>query len=162
MASGSQDTSKWNIIYPNYIDATKTTNEGRRIAKEKACDHPKCAEIMEVLQYLKIPSVPENKYYPRDWMVPGRVRVMLKAPTGEYVHPEIHTKMQVMLKLGELIPKLKSRAEGEVLPANHQLMQISTAALASSSAPAPGTGGKQAREARKEAKKAEKKANKQK
>ena len=45
----------------------------------------------------------------RDWLVRGRVRVMLKNPDGTFVHNEVQTKKQIMIKMGELIPKLKHR-----------------------------------------------------
>ena len=31
----------------------------------------------------------QNKAYPRDWLIPGRVRVLLKHPDGTPVNPEI-------------------------------------------------------------------------
>ncbi|CAJ1395032.1 unnamed protein product [Effrenium voratum] len=33
---GGMDISKWNIIYPNYINSKKTVQEGRRVGLEKA------------------------------------------------------------------------------------------------------------------------------
>ena len=43
---------QWNIIYPNYIDATKTIPQGRRISKEAAVDNPHLEEIGEALRFL--------------------------------------------------------------------------------------------------------------
>ncbi|CAL1162276.1 unnamed protein product [Cladocopium goreaui] len=148
------DISKWNMLYPNYINSKKTVQEGRRIAAEKACEHPRAFEMAEICEYLKIPHVCEpDKAYPRDWLIRGRVRVLLKTPEGAYTHPEIHTKKDVMLKMGELIPKLKGRANGPPGPAIPGLGVGPTGAAASSAS---------SKDAKKEAKKEEKKANKKK
>merc|ERR1719262_1655995 len=134
------DTSRWNVIYPNYLNSKKTVPEGRRIAISKGVEHPHPAEMAEICEYLKIPHVLEmDKAYPRDWLIRGRVRVLLKTPEGNFTHQEVHSKKDLMLKMGELIPKLKSRVTGgQAGPA--------TAAAASSG----GGGGKVSKEAKKE------------
>ncbi|CAE8604374.1 unnamed protein product [Polarella glacialis] len=158
------DTSKWNVLYPNYINSKKTVPEGRRIGLEKGVEHPRPQEMAEVCEFLKIPHVLEmGKSYPRDWMPDGRVRVLLKTPEGKVTHPEIHTKKALMLKMGELIPKLTSRANGPLPPAIPGLELLGPqAASAAPSAAASAEGAPQGREARKEAKRAENKANKKK
>mmetsp|Transcript_14178 Transcript_14178/g.38979 ORF Transcript_14178/g.38979 Transcript_14178/m.38979 type:complete len:153 (-) Transcript_14178:135-593(-) len=140
------DTSRWNMFYPNYINSKKTLPEGRRICVNKAVEHPHAAEMAEICEYLKLPHKLEmDKAYPRDWLIKGRVRVMLKTPEGAFTHPEIHTKKQVMEKMGELIPKLKTRVAG---PPG----QAASAPVASTSAAS--------KIAKKEQKREEKKANK--
>merc|ERR1711972_1145774 len=77
--SDIEDTSRWNIIYPNYINSFRTVPEGRRIGKAKAIENPQAVEMAEICQFLKIPHKLEmDKAYPRDWLVRGRIRVMLK------------------------------------------------------------------------------------
>mmetsp|Transcript_32939 Transcript_32939/g.49866 ORF Transcript_32939/g.49866 Transcript_32939/m.49866 type:complete len:173 (+) Transcript_32939:53-571(+) len=165
------DTSRWNALYPNYIDSKKKVFEGRRIGLEKAVEQPHAAEMAEICQYLKIPHLLEmDKYYPRDWMIGGRVRVMLKTPEGAFTHPEIHNKKQLMLKMGELIPKLPSRAKGPPPQAIRGAASCMTAGAAAAAAAASssagsgaagaGAGGSKAE--RKEAKREEKKAQKKK
>ncbi|CAE7865693.1 SRP19 [Symbiodinium sp. KB8] len=44
------DVSKWQIIYPNYINSKKTVQEGRRIGVDKACEHPRAFEMAEVCE----------------------------------------------------------------------------------------------------------------
>mmetsp|Transcript_5363 Transcript_5363/g.5877 ORF Transcript_5363/g.5877 Transcript_5363/m.5877 type:complete len:101 (+) Transcript_5363:129-431(+) len=96
--SSEIDTSKWNMLYPNYINNKKTVPEGRRIAVSKGVEHPHAAEMAEICEYLKIPHVLEmDKAYPRDWLIRGRIRVLLKTPEGAFTHPEIHTKREVSL-----------------------------------------------------------------
>jgi len=67
----------WKCIYPNYIDKSKSVGEGRRVSVCKAVDRPTLGEIIEALQLLSVPYVVENKAYPRDWLVRGRIRVNL-------------------------------------------------------------------------------------
>merc|ERR1712217_315728 len=125
---------------------------GRRIPIAKAVERPHPAEMAEICEFLKIPHVLEmDKAYPKDWLIRGRVRVMLKTPEGAFTHPEIHTKKQVMEKMGELIPKLKSRVNAHQQQQQQQAQ--APAAAASSSANAP------SKSAKKEAKREEKKAN---
>eukprot|EP01016_Furgasonia_blochmanni_P012481 TRINITY_DN1617_c0_g1_i11.p1 TRINITY_DN1617_c0_g1~~TRINITY_DN1617_c0_g1_i11.p1 ORF type:complete len:182 (+),score=21.06 TRINITY_DN1617_c0_g1_i11:45-590(+) len=124
---------KWAVIYPNYLSSNCTVEQGRRIAKSKAVDQPTLQEISEVLQYLKLHHVLEvDKAYPRDWLIPGRVRVQIRNDAREPINPLVKNsngvsfllsytcsictfylfvlERQLLLKLGELIPKLKSRA----------------------------------------------------
>merc|ERR1719245_871695 len=116
MVSDSEevDTFRWRCLYPNYINSKKSAHHGRQIARERGVEWPHPAEMAEICEYLKIPHVLQmDKAYPRDWLIRGRVRVMLKTPEGAYTHQEIHTKQQVMEKMGQLIPKLKSRSVGQ-------------------------------------------------
>ena len=115
--SEAQEFQRWNIIYPNYIDATKTIPQGRRIPKEVAVDNPHLEEIGEALRFLGLRAMPEAKAYPRDWLTPGRVRVELKRADGSDAHPEIKTKKQLMVRMAETIAKLKSRDGGKAPPA---------------------------------------------
>merc|ERR1740121_3298744 len=111
------DVGKWNILYPNYINSKKTQIEGRRIGVAKCVENPHAAEMAEICEFLKIPHALEmDKAYPRDWLVRGRIRILLKTSQGAFTHPEIHTKGALMEKMGELIPKLKTRVGG--LPAS--------------------------------------------
>jgi signal recognition particle subunit SEC65 len=51
--------SKWQGIYPIYINAKKTVAEGRRLSIPKSVDNPTMAEIEEVVKFLKVPYVVE-------------------------------------------------------------------------------------------------------
>lgn len=114
-----------------------------------AVENPQPLEMAEICEFLQIPHRLEmNKAYPRDWMIRGRIRVLLKTPDGVHTHSEIHDKKQLMKKMGELIPKLKSRVNG-----------VPTGALSGAS---PSGEAKLNKEAKKEEKKAQKKAEKKK
>ena len=47
--------------------------------------------------------------HPRDWGRPGRIKIELYDELGNARNPDILTKKQMMFKLLELFPKLKSR-----------------------------------------------------
>ncbi|RHY12090.1 hypothetical protein DYB25_000041 [Aphanomyces astaci] len=107
----SVDFSRWATFYPNYIDSSKTNADGRRIPKSFACDKPIVDEMGEVCRYFQLKYVIEPyKRYSRDATVQGRVRVKL-TDNGSFLHHEIHTRKDLMLKMGELIPKLQIRTE---------------------------------------------------
>ncbi|ETW10125.1 hypothetical protein H310_00499 [Aphanomyces invadans] len=129
--SPNVDFSRWSTLYPNYIDSSKTNAEGRRIAKNLACDKPLAEEMGEVCRYFQLMYVIEPyKRYSRDAIVEGRVRVKL-TENGRFLHNEIHTRKDLMLKMGELIPKLQIRTE--------RLAKELEAAKASSAGPSSAT-----------------------
>jgi signal recognition particle subunit SEC65 len=75
-----EDYKSWQC---NYIDKSKSVKQGRRVSVCKAVDRPSLGEIVEALQLLGIPYVIENKAYPRDWLIRGRVRVNLSVVSDE-------------------------------------------------------------------------------
>lgn len=93
------------VIYPNYLDSKKTVAEGRRIPLDKACESPNVVEMLDSCKHLKIPAEIQNKHYPRDWMVRGRLRVQLQDEKGQLCNPSIPDKRTLMLKMAELVPK---------------------------------------------------------
>lgn len=68
-------------------------------------------EIAQVLTFLKIPFHLEDKKHPADFFEPGRARYRLKNEDNTLVNPDIKNKMQLYLRLGEYIPKLKGRVK---------------------------------------------------
>jgi len=100
------------IIYPVYINSKASLADGRRIATEQCVENPTLQEIMEVLKHLGYNPLLEDKIYPRDALARGRVRVNLRdIVTGELTVPDITSRKQLLRKLGEAIPNLKSRKE---------------------------------------------------
>uniref|UniRef100_A0A7S4HHE7 Uncharacterized protein n=1 Tax=Odontella aurita TaxID=265563 RepID=A0A7S4HHE7_9STRA len=80
----TMDYKQFHAIYPTYMDATKTSKQGRRIAAADSVPDPSVYEIGEVLQLMNIRHVVQPyKGYPRDpesrWDNPGRVLVDLGA-----------------------------------------------------------------------------------
>merc|ERR1712183_319246 len=102
----SMDPSMFFVIYPSYMDSSKTGKQGRRIGKEKSVDTPTVGDISEALQSLRLRHVVEpHKGYSRDptalWDNPGRVKI---EPTGgEY------TKRSLLVELASIIVELPSR-----------------------------------------------------
>eukprot|EP01067_Filipodium_phascolosomae_P000395 Filipodium_phascolosomae@DN1311_c0_g1_i1.p2 len=105
------------MLYPQYINQDLTTTLGRRIAKERCVTQPKIEEMQKICLYFNLPcEIQPEKAYPRDWMNPGRVLVEIKKPDGSLWNEEIPNKKQLMYKMGELIPQLKSRTQKDPEP----------------------------------------------
>jgi signal recognition particle subunit SRP19 len=107
------DYSRWICVYPSYINSNVTVALGRRVPKSVAVPDPHPHEISEVLQFLKLHHVIENKAYSRDILVRGRIRVRLRDDAGNPVNPEISTRKGLLNKLCQYIPRLKSRVTTE-------------------------------------------------
>ncbi len=151
--------------------------------------HPKLAEMAMVCKKLNLPVVIESdKSYPREWLVRGRLRVLLKVPSsGEFLSDEVQNKKTLMRKFCEIIPTMGKRAEGEIPKPNAPTAESATvlgggyggdgsgvvvqgapggaggqAALPSSSGSGGGAPQGLSREEKKEEKRAQKKADKKK
>ena len=65
-----------NVIWPAYLDAALTREEGRRVPEGDAVDAPAVDEIAEAVQQLGYDAVIEReKTYPREYDARGRVLV---------------------------------------------------------------------------------------
>ncbi|AFZ80459.1 signal recognition particle 19 kD protein, putative [Theileria equi strain WA] len=108
------DTSDWTVIYPTYLDKNATTTRGRRVSLSLAVPKPTVEEIKLVCERLNVKHVVEpGKCYPRDWLVPGRVRVLLKDPdSGE----KTRSKKQLLNEIASLISQLKTRQQPKETP----------------------------------------------
>eukprot|EP00117_Sycon_ciliatum_P015645 scpid29268/ scgid15408/ Signal recognition particle 19 kDa protein; Signal recognition particle 19 kDa protein len=114
LSSDPASKDRWVCIYPAYLNSRKTVAEGRRIAKEKAVHEPTVQEIYNVCTNKGLTcAVEETKRYTRDWTMDpaklGRIRVQLKKSDGTPCHAELQTRKQILLYLGDMIPRLKSR-----------------------------------------------------
>ncbi|CAK5121698.1 unnamed protein product [Meloidogyne enterolobii] len=103
------DQKRWITIYPAYIDAKKSTGEGRRIRKDKAVERPTSQEIYDIVNHLgfncvlevlylntisKLPlclKIKKDKMYPRDTDQKGRVRVQTRNDDGTFTKNEFQT-----------------------------------------------------------------------
>lgn len=107
------------IIYPAYINSKIATSAGRKMPMAHCCDSPTVFEIVEVLKHLgyENPVIEDNTHPRSDWSQRGRVRVPLKDPqTGDLTVEDIATRKQIMVRLSEMIPNLKSRKEPKPKP----------------------------------------------
>ena len=103
-----------------YIDAKKTLADGRKLPTKQCVEYPTMQEMKEVIEHLGYEAAYEEKAYPRNLTQFGRFRVLLKDPqTGEPKVEGIESRRQLLMKLAELIPGLKSRKEGQAAKAWH-------------------------------------------
>ena len=107
--SFSMDPTNFFVIYPSYLDSSKTIKQGRRIGAEKAVDTPTVQDISEALASMSIRHVSQpHKGYSRDattlWDNPGRVRVDPSVLEGD-----LYTKRSLMVELASIVRELPSR-----------------------------------------------------
>ncbi|CAG9862447.1 unnamed protein product [Phyllotreta striolata] len=107
------DRERWICVYPAYINCKKTIAQGRKLNKEKCVENPTHQEIRDVLVAAGLKVGVENKLYSRErskeLLYRGRIRVQLKNDDGTLCNPSFPTRDSLMLHLGDMIPKLKSR-----------------------------------------------------
>lgn len=106
--SFSMDPANFFIIYPSYLDSSKTMKQGRRIGVEKAVDAPTSQDLSDALASLNVRHVQQpHKGYSRDqttlWDNPGRVRVDPAVLESGY------TKRSLLVELASIIEELPSR-----------------------------------------------------
>lgn len=94
----SMDTSGFQVIYPSYLDSTKTITKGRRISTEKAVERPTVMDLSQALQSMQIRHVLQPyKGYSRDitcqWENPGRVLVDVSRFKKKELITEIATRL---------------------------------------------------------------------
>ncbi len=82
------------IIWPAYIDSTKTKHDGRKIPMVDAVESPKLREITKAADKLGLnPEIEKNKSYPRSWWeISGRVIVDKNIP-----------KKEILIKISKMI-----------------------------------------------------------
>ncbi len=84
------------IVYPQYIDSTKSRSEGRRIPREEAVARPRIEEIIRAAEELGLnPILEEEASYPREWWISGRVAV-------DKIGSKIRTLKMIARKIREL------------------------------------------------------------
>ncbi len=119
------DKSRWQTIYPIYLNRAKKQSEGRRVPLSKSVDRPSVIDLGEICLQLRLPYLIEgNKCYCRDYTQRGRIRVQLKQSDGTAYNANIHNKNQFLLYAGENIPKLKnynSRVEAAIKAEKEEL-----------------------------------------
>jgi signal recognition particle subunit SRP19 len=67
----------YKIIWPNYIDASKSRKEGRKVNLKLAIEKVKLNEIASAAQSLGFQyELEEDKSYPRTWWEKGRIKIL--------------------------------------------------------------------------------------
>ncbi|KAG7362976.1 signal recognition particle SRP19 [Nitzschia inconspicua] len=118
----TMDHKRFMVIYPSYLDSTKTIKQGRRIGKEHAVDTPTVSDISQALQSLGLRHVLQpHKGYSRDpytlWDNPGRVKVetsvakIVELDDDDKENALGNAKRQLLLEIASRIPSLPSRIQ---------------------------------------------------
>ncbi|KAG2234250.1 signal recognition particle, SRP19 subunit [Thamnidium elegans] len=107
-----EEYKDWVCVYPCYIDADKSVQDGRKISKEKAVNNPHAYHMSIACQKLGFSAVYENKRHPRDWANVGRVRVQMKNSANFFIHEDIITRKQLFITIAKLLPGIQK--EGDV------------------------------------------------
>ncbi|KAH7321202.1 signal recognition particle, SRP19 subunit [Stachybotrys elegans] len=91
-ASADQSAyADFQCLYPVYFDASRSRAEGRRVSASLAVHNPLAREIATACSRLRLPTLFEpEKYHPKDWANPGRVKVGLRKTNTPAV--TIHNK----------------------------------------------------------------------
>eukprot|EP00798_Chlamydomonas_sp_ICE-L_P027708 gene27708-7352_t len=67
--------------------------------------------MYDCCKILNIPCIWEDKHYPRDWFIRGRLRVELKKADGTPTNPAIPDRRTLLIKIAELVPKHPNRSK---------------------------------------------------
>jgi signal recognition particle subunit SRP19 len=107
----SMDTTGFQVIYPSYLDSTKTIKKGRRIGAEKAVETPTVMDLSQAVQSMQIRHVIQPyKGYSRDtacqWDNPGRILV----DVSNYKKKELLHELAIRLPI---LPDRIARLERE-------------------------------------------------
>lgn len=103
--------AKWQVLYPLYVDKSRSAAQGRRVPLAVAVAEPTAAEMALVCKFLKLEhAVEADKRHPADCFNVGRVRVCLRTPAGP-CNTEVPSKQALLLRMCELIPTLKTRGQ---------------------------------------------------
>jgi signal recognition particle subunit SRP19 len=119
--------SRFQIVYPAYINSQLTKEQGRRLSKAHCVDNPTAAEIYQSALHLGFQTNLEmNKAYSRDtFTCRGRVRIQIKdctkrhIPMSEFdktqhppVNPDLPTKDSVLKKIVSIIVLIRAKTSG--------------------------------------------------
>ncbi len=88
------------VIWPTYLDSTKTRAEGRMVPKALAVEAPTADEIFDACSELKLmPTIESSKKMPGGWWErPGRVLI-----------PKKEKKMKSLLAVSKFIQRKRQQ-----------------------------------------------------
>jgi len=91
------------VIWPAYIDQTRSRSSGRIISRKNAVKEPHLNEIKEAAKQLGLnPEVEPEKAYPKSWWeVSGRVLVDDKGPKSVIAK---QIALEIRKKRGQAVP----------------------------------------------------------
>ena len=105
------DRRRWCVLYPIYLNRSKSTAEGRRVPSAIAVARPGLLDFVECFEALNLEFALEPaKCYPRDLLSRGRARVNLVSDrSGAPLAPRVATRKAILKTLCEMIPTLPKR-----------------------------------------------------
>lgn len=103
-----QTVKRWKVVYPVYLNKTKTCAEGRRVTVELAIENPTPLQIAAAcvqLGYTNV-AIEPRKCYPREFGCPGRVRVMIHDEDRKPLISGIKNTRELLVAIAKTIPEL--------------------------------------------------------
>lgn len=86
------------MIWPIYLDAEKSLNEGRKISKEYAVSEPRIKEIVKATQKLRYKYyAEEDKAYPGEWY----------NKSGRVIITSDDSKKEILINLSNTIKEMR-------------------------------------------------------
>ena len=86
------------MIWPIYLDADKSLNEGRKISKEYAISEPRIREIIKATQKLRYKYLAEeDKSYPGEWY----------NKSGRVIISSENNKKEILINLSNTIKQMR-------------------------------------------------------
>ena len=92
------------MIWPIYLDAGKSLNEGRKISKEYAISEPRIKEIVKATQKLRYKYyAEEDKAYPGEWY----------NKSGRVIITSDDSKKEILINLSNTIKQMPNNKKGK-------------------------------------------------
>ncbi len=82
------------VLWPAYIDSTKSRGKGRKISREDCVPKPRVEEIVEAAEILGLDPIVEEKNYPRLWWEQDKRIVVLKKYSRQELYRRIAKKIK--------------------------------------------------------------------
>ena len=91
------------MIWPIYLDAEKSLNEGRKISKEYAVPEPRIKEIIKATEKLRYKYyAEEDKAYPGEWY----------NKSGRVIITTDESKKEILINLSNTIKQMREIKQG--------------------------------------------------
>ena len=82
------------VLWPVYIDSTKSRGKGRKISREDCVPKPRVEEIVEAAEILGLDPIVEEKSYPRLWWEQDKRIIVLKKYSRQELYRRIARKIK--------------------------------------------------------------------
>lgn len=93
------------VLWPVYIDSTKSRGKGRKISKHHAVPRPRVEEIVEAAEILGLRPIIEDKKYPRLWWEQEKRIIVLKK----------YPRQELLRKIAEKVKEIREARKRKIL-----------------------------------------------